>query len=156
MSRADDSSDASLPVHLSPRFLGLVALGGTVGTAAREGLSLAFPATDGVPVVILVINVVGAFALGLLLDALVRGGPDDGARRGIRLLVGTGMLGGFTTYSALATGTSLLLADGRALAGIGYALATLLLGAGATVAGIAIASAFHRRRLGPFRRQVTE
>ncbi len=37
--------------------------------------------------------------LGALLESLARRGPDEGRRRAIRLLVGTGGLGGFTTYS---------------------------------------------------------
>ncbi|MBD4267628.1 CrcB family protein, partial [Xanthomonas citri pv. citri] len=68
--------------------LGLVFAGGVVGTAVREALSLAFPAIGGVPVTIFAINVVGAFALGMLLEALVRCGPDVGARRSVRLFVG--------------------------------------------------------------------
>lgn len=136
------------PVHLRGRYLALVALGGTVGTAAREWLGLVVPAVDGIPVIILVINVVGALALGALLESLVRRGADEGRRRTIRLLLGTGLLGGFTTYSALATATSVLVASGRTGAAVVYALATLLLGAGATLAGIALASAAHRRRIG--------
>lgn len=122
-----------------PRLLALVFVGGTVGTAAREGLSLAFPA-DGARYTILVINLVGAFVLGFLLDTLVRRGPDHGRRRQVRLLVGTGLLGGFTTYSALATASAELIRDGAATAGIGYALCTLLGGAIATWAGIAVAA----------------
>jgi CrcB protein len=144
----DTASGSGRPMHLRGRYLALVAVGGLVGTASREGLSLAVPAVDGVPVIIMVINVVGAFALGALLESLVRRGADEGRRRTIRLLLGTGVLGGFTTYSALATATSVLLASGRTGAAILYALATLLLGAGATLAGIAIASAANRRRIG--------
>jgi CrcB protein len=101
-----------------------------------------------VPVIILAINVVGAFALGCLLDSLTRRGADEGARRTARLLLGTGVLGGFTTYSALATGTSLLLTAGQAGAAIAYGLATVVLGGLATFAGIAAASVTQRSRSG--------
>jgi CrcB protein len=134
------------PPHLQWRLLGLVSIGGAVGTAGREALSLTVPSVGGVPVIVLAINVAGAFALGLLLDSLTRRGADEGARRDARLLLGTGVLGGFTTYSALATGTSLLLTTGQAGAGIAYGLTTVVLGGLATFAGIAVATAAHRGR----------
>jgi len=117
----------------------LVALGGAIGTGAREAISLAIPAVAGVPVSILGINVVGAFLLGVLLEGLLLGGPDAGRRRSVRLLLGTGVLGGFTTYSALAADSGLLLVDGRAPVAIAYALGTVLLGAAASWLGIATA-----------------
>ena len=81
------------------------------------------------------INVVGAFLLGVLLELLADHSFDTGWSRRIRLGVGTGGLGGFTTYSALATDTVILAAahPGRAA---GYAVLTVLLGAVATAAGI--------------------
>ena len=83
------------------RDVGLVMAGGTVGTAARETLILAIPTVARLPLAILTANVVGAFALGLLLESLTLRGDDSGTRRHVRLLLGTGVLGGFTTYSAL-------------------------------------------------------
>jgi CrcB protein len=137
--------DPGCPVHLRWSSLGLVALGGAAGTGVREALALTWPApAGGFPLTILLINVVGAFALGALLEALARRGPDEGRRRGIRLLVGTGVLGGFTTYSSLATDAAALTgpALGTALA---YAGITLVAGATASVAGIATGAALHRR-----------
>lgn len=131
-------------VHLRSRFLALVFLGGALGTAAREGLSLAFPAGDGIPYAIFGINVLGAFLLGLLLEALVRRGADHGGRRAVRLFFGTGVLGGFTTYSALATDAAALIGRGEVLAGVGYGVVTVLIGAVATFAGIAVGAATHR------------
>lgn len=139
------SAGRSRPVHLRPAYIAVVFAGGTVGTAAREALSLALPTgADGIPYVIFGINVVGAFLLGILLDALVRRGADDGRRRLLRLLLGTGVMGGFTTYSALATDAARLIGDGAAGAGVLYGLATVLVGAIATWAGIAVAAATHR------------
>ena len=138
---------APRPVHIRPVYLGLVALGGMVGTAIRELLTLGVPPVDDVSVVIIAINVLGAFILGLLLEALAAAGPDHGRRRAVRLLFGTGVLGGFTTYSTLATDTALLFTHGRTETAIVYTIATLLLGAAATFAGIAQATALrHRRR----------
>ncbi|WP_104164056.1 CrcB family protein [Cryobacterium sp. N22] len=133
-------------VHLHWPHLALVFAGGTMGTALRQLLAIAVPPVAGVAVSIVAINIVGAFLLGLLLETLAHRGPDEGRRRHLRLLLGTGVLGGFTTYSALATDTSLLLADGRLPAALLYALGTVLVGAAASWAGIGAAGALHRRR----------
>jgi len=130
-------------VHLAWSSILLVLVGGTAGTAAREALSLAIPPVGGVPVAIFLINIVGALFLGSLLEALSRRGPDAGRRRSLRLLLGTGFAGGFTTYSALAVDTGVLLTGGDAFVGVLYALATVAVGALATVTGIALAAARH-------------
>lgn len=132
------------PLHLRVSSVALVLLGGTLGTAGREAVSLAVPPADGVPWGTLVVNLVGAFALGVLLDSLARRGPDLGARRAWRLLLGTGVLGGFTTYSALAVDTATLLGDGRTGSATAYALGTVLVGAVASGAGVLAASRLHR------------
>lgn len=134
------------PAHLRLPYLGLAVVGGTLGTAARETVSLAFPPLAGIPVAIFAVNILGAFLLGLLLDALARLGPDEGRRRTVRIMVGTGFMGGFTTYSALATDAATLIGSGSPGTGIAYGLTTLLIGAIATWAGIAAASAAHDRR----------
>lgn len=145
---ADDApGGAPRPVHLRARYLLLVAAGGTAGTAAREGLTLAFPADPSFNTVIFAINLVGALLLGVLLESLVRAGSDEGRRRTARLLLGTGALGGFTTYSTLATDTAHLLTTGQAGPAALYALGTVLLGALASWTGIALAGALHRRRV---------
>ena len=146
-----DVSDAPVsgpvrPIHLRWRYVGLVAAGGTVGTAAREAISLAIPSLAGIPVAIFLINIVGALFLGALLEALAWRGADEGRRRSLRLLLGTGFAGGFTTYSALASDTGFLLTGGQPWAGIGYAVITVVVGAVATLTGIAGAAAHHRRQ----------
>lgn len=145
----------SRPLHLRLPYLGLALLGGTFGTAAREGLSLALPRVGDIPWAIFTVNILGAFLLGLLLDSLARSGPDEGRRRRIRIMVGTGFMGGFTTYSTLAADTAGLLGAGAsgavgagaglAGAGLAYGLGTVLIGALATWAGIATATALHAR-----------
>ena len=128
------------PPYLRWRYLGLVALGGAIGTAVRAALATAFPAVHGISWAILVINVVGAFCLGLLLDALAHRGPDVGGRRAVRLFIGTGVLGGFTTYSTLADDTAQLLTAGRWGAGTGYGLLTVVAGLVAAAAGLWLAA----------------
>lgn len=142
----ESASGGPKPIHLSWSYLGIVAMGGAAGTATREVLSLAIPAVDGVAWVIVAINVLGALALGTFLETLARRGPDEGRRRTLRLLIGTGVLGGFTTYSTLATTAAQLLSAGRVEVSILYAVVTLVLGAAGTVAGIALGSALHRFR----------
>ncbi len=137
---------AGRTVWLRPAFLWLVFAGGTLGTAARAALVTTFPSVNGVPYTVLVINLCGAFLLGTLIEQLVRRGPDVGRRRALRLLLGTGFMGGFTTYSSLATDTAVLLRSGMTVSGIGYALATVVLGAMATATGIVIAGRAGRPR----------
>ncbi|WP_297006385.1 CrcB family protein [uncultured Corynebacterium sp.] len=127
------------PPHLRPHLIAVVIVGGMVGVAAREGLILLFPWSD-VPWVVGAINVGGAFILGLLLDLLPRFGPDTGGRRALRLFAGTGVLGGFTTYSALATDTASLTSDGLPIAALGYALGSVILGVLAAAAGMRAAA----------------
>ena len=133
-------------LHLRLGFLALVAAGGVVGTAARIGVTLlvdqSVDATGGsFPIAIFAINIVGAFVLGMLLQALTARGPDTGRRRTLRLLLGTGVLGGFTTYSALSSDSAVLLTSGGVALALGYGLATVVLGALASWAGIALGAA---------------
>lgn len=121
------------PLHLRPRYLALVFAGGAAGTLLRWGLALALP--TGWPVATLVANVTGAFVLGWLLEALARRGEDEAPGHGIRLLFGTGVLGGFTTYSAFAVDSVLL---GFTWPAVAYIAATIVGGAAASLAGIAL------------------
>ena len=125
------------PAYLSPPNIGLVLLGGGIGAGLREGFSLWIPEADGVQLVVPVVNLLGAFLLGWLYEALAGGrtAPSSAAR--LRLLIGTGFCGGLTTYSSLSTDTAVLLYDDRYGVGVAYAAGTVLLGALATIAGIA-------------------
>ena len=115
------------PLHLTPAALGLVAGGGMAGTAARYAMTLMVPSRHGWPVATLSVNLIGAFVLGLLLEALARR-PDEGVRQRLRLVVGTGFCGAFTTYSALAVEIDLLLRTGQATTAIAYAVTTVVAG----------------------------
>lgn len=126
------------PLHLRPGLVALVALGGAVGTAGRYGLAHLWPPVDGWPVATLAANLLGAFLLGLLLESLGRRGPEGPLLLRLRLGLGTGVLGGFTTFSSLALETERLLADGRAGVALAYAGGTLVLGYAACLAGVLI------------------
>lgn len=136
----DEGEDGSpLPVHLTWPFIALVAVGGFFGTAARHVLGDAIGTVDGFPLGTFLINISGAFTLGLLLEGLALDGVDAGHRRRFRLLLGTGFLGGFTTYSALAVDLDSLLRDQQFLTAGTYAVGTLVLGLVASIGGIAAA-----------------
>ena len=146
--RATRAASGGQPALPPWRSVVLVLVGGTVGTALREAITLVVPRVGDVPVATVGINVVGAFLLGVLLERLARSGPDVGARQDLRLLVGVGALGGFTTYSALALDTVLLGSRDSAADALLYALGTLLAGAVAAWAGIAVAARGARREAG--------
>ena len=121
----------------------VVLVGGAFGTAVRAALESAFPAQPGAwPWTTFAINVSGSFLLGLLLETLSRRGPDAGLRRYLRLGVGTGVMGGYTTYSTFAVETVRLLGLGGAATflGIGYALGSVVLGLLAAFAGMWLAA----------------
>lgn len=69
----------------------LVGLGAMIGAMARYGLLVAFP-LKGFPWAIALINISGSFLLGIAAALLARDDPK-------RLFIGTGILGGYTTYS---------------------------------------------------------
>ncbi|HEU0257283.1 MAG TPA: CrcB family protein [Microbacteriaceae bacterium] len=130
---------APRPLHRYWRFVGVVAAGGVVGTACREGFTFAVPEAGSVPWLVFGINVLGALALGFLTAALVRRGADRGVRRVIRLGLGTGLLGGFTTYSTLAVGVASLAQADENWRALAYGLGSVLAGALAAFAGILLA-----------------
>jgi CrcB protein len=129
------------------RLAALVALGGMVGTTARAQLEAAFPApVGGWPWATFVINLVGSLILGVLLESLLRGGNDAGWRRAVRLGCGTGMIGGFTTYSTFMLEVEQLLRGGHPAVAVAYAVVSVVVGVIVAGFGIALAAAWGRRR----------
>lgn len=138
------------PVHLTIEFQATVFAGGCIGGLARYGMSLILPASDnGWPVATFVTNLVGALFLGMLLEMLVRRGDDTGKRRIIRLGVGTGFTGAFTTYSTLAVETQLLLRGDHLPEAMAYALLSMIGGIMLAALGIKLAAAHHKWRKQP-------
>lgn len=130
--------------HRDPRLVLVVAVGGAVGTLARHLVSSASAGGGGFPVTTLGINLVGAFVLGVLLEALLRHGRETDRARRLRLGVGTGVLGGFTTYSTLAVEIERLLTDGQVATAAAYAAASVVLGLLVCGAGVLVGAHGHR------------
>ncbi|NPC96665.1 CrcB family protein [Nocardioides sp. zg-DK7169] len=125
------------PAYLHPASIALVLVGGGIGAGCREVLSREISGWDGVPVVVPVVNLLGAFLLGFLYQGLTSTHTGAARTSQLKALLGTGFCGGLTTYSSLATDTAVLLDDSRVGVAVLYALGTVVLGACATVAGIA-------------------
>lgn len=120
------------PLHVS--VLAVVALGGVLGALARFGLGEAFP-DDGTsfPWTVFAINVAGSFLLALLpASSAVRRNPL------LPPLLGTGVLGGFTTLSTASEQTRALLDAGRPGTATAYLVGTLA----AALVAVAVADRF--------------
>ncbi|MGC4960437.1 fluoride efflux transporter FluC [Gordonia sp. DT101] len=138
--------DAVRPLHLRVDALAWVFAGGMAGTGLRYGVEQWLPAEGtGWPWGTFLVNLLGAFLLGALLEGLVRAGDDDGWRRRTRLLAGTGFCGSFTTYSSFALEASLITYRGAPLVAFGYGVTTVIVGLCCAWLGIAAAGALLRR-----------
>ena len=91
----------------------LVFCGGALGTLLRYLIDVASVRVSGFALDIFIINVVGAFILAFLVGWITGAGEPTRNKLRLRLFLGTGMMGGFTTYSTLAVETAHNLGDGR-------------------------------------------
>ncbi|MHB1018321.1 MAG: fluoride efflux transporter CrcB [Coriobacteriia bacterium] len=112
----------------------LVAAGGAAGAVARYGVALlARPVSGAFPWHTLGVNVVGSFLLGLLMACLPQG--DAGER--LRLLLGVGVLGGFTTFSAFSVDALALAQQDQWLTAAAYVLGSVAAALAGAAAGYA-------------------
>ena len=116
----------------------LVAIGGAAGSVSRylagaAALRLLGPAF---PWGTMAINVSGSLAIGFLAETMLRGlsAPLD-----LRLLLITGFLGGFTTFSAFSLDAWLLYERGETVGALLYVFGSVVLSLAATVCGVALA-----------------
>ena len=109
----------------------LVGIGGALGSLTRYGAYRLWPMSPGGwPVPTFTVNLLGSFAIGLLyMYVAARGASADNAR----LFWMTGVLGGFTTYSAFALESALA---GFSMTGVTYVAATVVGCLLAAVAGL--------------------
>lgn len=101
--------------------MGAVSAGGALGGGARYAATITWPTAQGAfPATVLAVNVLGCALIGVLMVSVVQWWPH---RRLVRPFVGTGVLGGFTTFSTYAVDVQQLAAAGQ----VGRAAAYLLL-----------------------------
>lgn len=121
-------------------LLAVIACGGAAGAAARYGASLLWPTpAGGFPWTTWWVNVVGCALIGAFMVVITE---VWAAPRLVRPFFGTGVLGGFTTFSTYAVDVTKLLSGGRAGPALAYLAATPL----AALAAVA-AAAWAARRL---------
>ena len=123
----------------------LLGLAGATGAAARFRILRMGDATEkgSFPLATLLINVTGAFAFGLLTTA----GGTSGALAQARLVLGTGFLGGYTTFSTLSYDTHSLFRSGQTRAAWLNALGSLGIGIATAALGMWAARIFSARRV---------
>ena len=128
-----------------------VAVGGLIGTGLRLACDLAFPhADDAFPVETLIVNLAGAFVLGWLVGGLwTRPTMPMWLKAGI----GPGVLGSFTTLSAVTASLLVLGREGEWPTAVGYLLASVVGGLAAAAAGLRIGSLIAHR---PMPTEVTD
>ncbi|MFI9024646.1 fluoride efflux transporter CrcB [Streptomyces sp. NPDC053560] len=123
--------------HRQGPVVAVVALGGAAGAVARYGASLLWPTPPGAfPWTTLLVNALGCAAIGVLM-AVLAAAPS--AHRLVRPFLGTGVLGGFTTFSTYAVDIQRLVGHGEVRTGLAY-LALTLLAALAAVWAAAVAT----------------
>ncbi|TQL66378.1 camphor resistance protein CrcB [Nocardioides albertanoniae] len=121
------------------RAAGVVAVGGMLGAAGRFAIGEAWPVpTGGVPWSTLVINLSGCFALGILMAYVA---DRESLHPLVRPFLGTGVIGGYTTFSTFAVEANLLLLERHPALGLAYLAVSVLLGVVAVLAGRAVAGA---------------
>ena len=107
----------------------LVALAGGIGATLRVVVDAAVSRRwEGTPLGIPVVNVTGSFLMGLLVGSFAAGD--------VTAVLGTGLLGGYTTFSAASLEAVRLARTKRRMAAVGYAVGTLALGVGAAALGL--------------------
>lgn len=118
------------------RTVAAVAAGGVLGALARYGLGVAFPAGPaGFPWTIFLINVAGCLLLGALI-------PLAGGHAVLRPFLGTGVLGGFTTFSTYILDIHRLVREQQLALALAYLFGTAVAALLAAYAGGALGSFF--------------
>lgn len=110
-------------------IVAVVALGGAIGASARYGASLVWPAAAGsFPWTTLWVNALGCAVIGVFMVLIT---DVWAAHRLVRPFFGTGVLGGFTTFSTYAVDIQKLVDGGHPRTGLAYLAATLCAALGA-------------------------
>lgn len=112
------------PARKHAEILSAIAAGGVIGACARYGASLLWPTAPGAfPWTTFWVNVTGCAAMGVLMVLITERFTVHPL---MRPFLGTGVLGGYTTFSTSTLDTQRLLVGGHPGTGLLYAAATLL------------------------------
>lgn len=125
-----------MDAHLTLKATGLVMAGGAVGAALRYHTTLIAVRMghSGFPLATLTVNVIGGLLMGVLAAFIMRGQVTEP----LRLLLGVGLLGGFTTFSAFSLEMFQMVERGAPMTALGYAVASVSLSLAAVAAGFAV------------------
>ncbi|KNB54038.1 fluoride efflux transporter CrcB [Streptomyces caatingaensis] len=142
----DPDPEKARPAPARPRWtagqgpvVAVVSLGGGIGAAARYGASVLWPtAADAFPWTTLAVNVAGCAVIGVFMVVITE---VWAAHRLVRPFFGTGVLGGFTTFSTYAVDVQRLAGHGRAAIALAYLALTLV----AALAAVWTTAALTRR-----------
>jgi CrcB protein len=120
----------------------LATSGGAIGAGLRYLVNVAAHRWlgSGFPWGTLCVNVVGCLLMGLLAGLVVGREQETAA---LRVFLATGILGGFTTFSAFSLDFAHLLDRGATMAAVGYVLGSVVVSILALYAGLALAKAIH-------------
>lgn len=120
-----------------------VAAGSALGGLARFLLSRAWPTAPGaLPLATMGVNVAGCFLIGVLSVLLGRSAQGAFVVESWRVFWLTGVLGGFTTWSAFALESVLLTSEGASMKALAYVLLTVFGCLLAAAAGRSVGVAF--------------
>ncbi|PJN36867.1 CrcB protein [Streptomyces sp. CB02959] len=146
----DPDLDLSVPAQRRETLRGhapviaSVALGGAIGASARYGASLLWPTAVGAfPWTTLVVNAIGCAVIGVFMILIT---DVWAAHRLVRPFFGTGVLGGFTTFSTYAVDIQHLVQRGEARTGLAYMALTLVAALASVWAGATLTRRIVERR----------
>lgn len=128
-------NSADEPICSAPmlRILAVVSLGGVLGAVARAVIEQAWPhPVTSIGWATFTINVTGCFLIGVLVAGVERFTPHHL----VRPFLGTGVLGGYTTFSTHVVEVHELMAAGRPMLGLGYL--ALQVASGVAAAGLGL------------------
>lgn len=119
----------------------VVSLGAAIGGALRHAVNIgsAYLLGVGFPYGTFIVNVVGSLAMGLLAGHFAFRGE---ALQAWRLFLTTGILGGFTTFSAFSLDVALLYERGQLWLALAYAIGSVVLSISALFMGLSIIRQF--------------
>jgi len=121
----------------------LVVLGGSIGAGLRHGVNLAAENYLGAnfPWGTLTVNVAGSFLIGILAAWFAFRG-ERASTQSLRLFLTTGILGGFTTFSAFSLDFEQLFQRGDTMLAVGYVVASVTVSLLAIFAGLRLVRSF--------------